>query len=659
MEYPVFCRPFFAAVSFLLHKARKFRVLSLLWVFLFSPVFLLPVRAQQEVPKKTRKIFLQAETFYQQNRLDQAAQMVEKVLQRSPDFVKAYFLQGDILAARKHLSASIKSYRKGLSIDSVSWPSAYYVLALREYKTGDYAAALQHIRHFLQLKNNPVFPEAMHLQQAAAFALQAEKHPEKTRLVRLDSLINTTADEYVNFVNENQSEMIFTRKKFFLKNGRKTFRETFYASVWKSGFWQKPQRMLFSWDSTLNMGAMSLSVDGRTMYFTGCSWPGGYGRCDIYVNRKRGRKWLYPEHLDRNVNTSSWEAQAVVSADGKKLFFASNRPGGKGGSDLWMCYRNPDGRWGKAINLGDSINTSGNEMAPFLHPDGRTLYFSSNGRPGLGGYDLYMSRLDAAGHWSKAVNLGYPVNTKADEINLFVSLDGRRAWLSSDRDTTHTGYDIYTFPVYKKMAPRKVLFVKGVVKDSLSGKRLSAAVVLTDLSSGKTVDSLMSDPVNGTFLVVLQDSTDYAFHILKKGYLIYSENINLKQFPAETSVNRTFFLQPVKKGAVMRLENIRFAFDQAVLSASAYPELNRLVRFLKENPRLNVLIVGYTDNAGSPAYNLKLSQARAKVVYDYLVSKGIDRARLKYKGLGNQHPVASNATARGRAVNRRTEIIIR
>ncbi|HFB62237.1 MAG TPA: hypothetical protein ENJ69_04570 [Bacteroidetes bacterium] len=417
--------------------------------------------------------------------------------------------------------------------------------------------------------------------------------------------------------------------------------------------------MRFPWDSTLDMGAMSLSVDGRTLYFTGCLWPGGFGRCDIYVSRKQGYRWRFPQHPGQPVNTAAWEAQAVVSADGKQLFFASNRPGGFGGSDIWMCRRRPDGRWGKAVNLGDSINTPGNEMAPFLHADGRTLYFSSNGRTGLGGYDLYLSRLNDAGKWLRAVNLGYPVNTRANEKTIFISLDGSRAWLSSDRDTLHTGYDIYAFPVYRKIRPQKVLFVKGTVRDALTGKKLAAAVVLTNLNTGKTADSLFSDAVTGRFLVVLRAGGNYAFDIAKKGYLLYSQNFDLKQFPGTRSVSKTFLLMPVKKGAEMRLHNIHFAFDSAVLQPTALPELTRLVRFLKNNPRLRVLIAGYTDNRGTPAYNLKLSQRRAKAVFDYLVSKGIAVQRLQYRGYGEQKPVAPNDTPRGRAANRRTEIVIR
>ncbi len=648
-------------------KQRKLTLSGLKWqtflsqcrIFLLTLLFSVVVQtvfAQHHAGKKTRKLFEQAKEAYRTGRFSQADVILRKVLKHDSLFVEAYLLQGDVFASGKEPGKAIMSYRKALAIDSVSYPAAYYVLARLEMKTGKYASALRHVRHYLKQAGGAAGAEK--LLQNAAFAVKAVQHPEKTHLMRLNNGINTPQNEYINFVNEDRTGLIFTRMEA-TEAGRSGFRESFYRSQRRENRWQRPQKMHFPWDSLRNMGAMSLSVDGRTMYFTGCSWPEGYGRCDIFVSRKRGYRWLYPQHPGPHVNTAAWDAQAVVSADGNRLFFASNRPGGKGGSDIWMCRRQPDGRWGKAINLGDSINTPGNEMAPFLHADGQTLYFSSNGRTGLGGYDLYLSRLNSAGQWTRAVNLGYPVNTRANEKNIFVSLDGRYAWLSSDRDTLSTGYDIYSFPVYRKIRPQKVLFVKGTVQDALTGKKLAGRVVLTDLTSGKTADSLVSDAVTGRFLLVLHTGRNYALDIVKEGYLIFSQNIDLKQFPHTVSIHKVFQLVPVQKGAVMRLQNVHFAFDSALLRPSALPELMQLVRFLKSHPRLQVLIAGYTDNRGRPAYNLTLSQQRAKAVFDFLVSKGIDPQRLQYKGYGDQNPVAANDTPEGRAANRRTEIVIR
>ena len=630
---------------------------------MFIPLVLLCVYnglAQQPVGKRTLKLFEQARMAYVSDRYTEARQFLSKLFKHDSSFVKAYLLQGDIWASQKQWQKAVFSYRQGLAKDSTSWPAAWFVLAGWEYRLGDYAPAVRHVRRYLRLEKQADLPRvaaARRLLNNALFAEHAVAHPEGAKPVPLPDIINTRQDEYINFVDAGQTRLVFTRKVFVMNGGKTSFREHFFQSDKKNGNWQLPGQMIFPWDSTLNMGAMSLSTDGRSMYFTGCSWPGGWGRCDIYVSRKRGRQWTVPDHLGRPVNTKGWESQAVLSADGKELFFASKRPGGKGGSDIWMCRRQPDGRWGSAENLGDSINTPGNEMAPFLFADGQTLYFSSDGRPGLGGYDLFVSRKNSKGKWMRAINLGFPVNSRANDINLFVALDGRRAWLSSDRDSAN--FNIYGLPVTGKMRPQKVLFVKGRVVDSVSGSPLEARVVLTGLSPGKTVDSVVSDPVTGEFLVVLQAGKDYAFNIQKKGYLLFSQNFNLKAFPAASSVDKTFRLAKIRSGAVMPLHNIRFGFDSAVLRPEAFPELERLVRLLKNNPGRKILIAGYTDNKGSDAYNLKLSQQRAQAVFDYLVSKGIDARRMQYKGFGKAHPLTSNDTPRGRALNRRTEIVFR
>ena len=645
-------------------RITLYRLESVFLLLLLFSFFILglenQLQAQSHPDKKTLKIFRQAEAAYQANDFAEAEFYLAKALKREPGFVKAYLLQGDIFASRKRLDKAVESYRRGLAIDSVSYPAAFFVLAGWEYKTGNYTASLHDIRYFLKFekKHTARDQKAEKLLQNATFAAYAVVHPQKISLRKLGDSINSPADEYINFVDEEQKQLIFTRKILVKQQEKPVYKEHFYKTLRHDSVWQKPKRMVFSWDSTWNMGAMSLSTDGRTMYFTGCYWPRGFGSCDIYVSRKRGTQWLFPKHLDGNVNTSRWEAQAVVSSDNRRLFFASKRPGGLGGSDIWMCIRQADGRWGKAVNLGDSINTPGNEMAPFLHADGQTLYFSSDGRTGLGGYDLYVSRLNSAGKWTKAVNLGFPVNTKANEMNVFVSLNGRCAWLSSDRDTAKTGFDIYSFPVYPQMQPGKVLYIKGIVQDAHSGKKLLANVILTDLTNNRTVDSVFSDAVTGSFLMVLHAGKDYAFNIQKKGYLIYSQRFNLKEFPDIISLNKIFALTPVTKGAVMRLQNIYFGFNRSVLQPSAYSELDKLVGFMKENPEIKILIAGYTDNTGSWDYNLKLSLERAKVVFDYLVSKGIDAKRMQYKGFGNRHPLLTNETPQGRAANRRTEIMI-
>jgi outer membrane protein OmpA-like peptidoglycan-associated protein len=321
-----------------------------------------------------------------------------------------------------------------------------------------------------------------------------------------------------------------------------------------------------------------------------------------------------------------------------------------------MSIRNKNGKWMPAVNLGDSINTAGDEMAPFLHADNQTLYFSSNGRPGMGGFDLYVSRKDSSGKWSSPSNLGYPINTKADELNLFAAMDGQYAWISSNRNGN---MDIYQFELFKKIQPQKTFFIKGTVIDNQTGEPLQAKVILTNLSTSKNIDSTWSSAADGHFLLVLHPGKELAFHILKKNYLFYSKHFTFEDTTDRHAVSAVFKLKPIQKNSTMQLENILFDFDSYTLRQEAYPELNLLTRLLKANPSVDILIAGYTDATGSQAYNQKLSTRRAKAVYDYLVSRGIDDKRLEYKGYGAVQIPNDKASPALRAKNRRTEIIIR
>jgi len=405
------------------------------------------------------------------------------------------------------------------------------------------------------------------------------------------------------------------------------------------------------------MGGVSFSPDGHMLYFTGCHWPNGKGSCDLYQSRRKDTTWQKPQPMGYNINTSRWESQGVVSSDNRMLIFASRRPGGKGGSDLWMSVRQKDGQWGRPVDMGDSINTPGNEMAPFLHPDNRTLYFASNDRTGMGGYDLYYSRKRKDGTWSKARNLGFPINTKWNEIGLFITPDGKRAWLSSDRE--HEGnFDLYTFVPESSMKPKPVVLYSGVVLDSRNHQPLQAKLVLSQLPDGMVTDSLYSGS-DGHFLLAVPVGSNVALHVVKSGYLFYSQHLDVLKAPAFTTKQMTILLSPVVSGNKMQLNNVYFEFDKAVLQKAAFPELNRVVDFMKQNPSVKIEIVGYTDDVGTAAYNLKLSEARAKAVYEYLVDHGIQADRMMYKGYGNTRPVGDNTTAAGRAANRRTEVLIR
>jgi outer membrane protein OmpA-like peptidoglycan-associated protein len=312
-----------------------------------------------------------------------------------------------------------------------------------------------------------------------------------------------------------------------------------------------------------------------------------------------------------------------------------------------------DGRWSPPVNMGDSINTPGNEMAPFLYADGKTLVFSSDGRGGLGGKDLFISRKNRAGIWSKAQNMGLPVNSSYHDINLIYSLDGKTVWVSSDRNGK--GYDIYKIPVYRRIKPFPVLFVNGRVIDSITGKSLNALVLVNDVISLKTIDSIKTDR-KGSFLLVLDHAGKYIFDIAAPGYLPFSQTIVFKDTGVVASeLHNEFRLKPLKKGETFVLRNVYFDLDRYSLTPASSVELNRLVAWLNENPNVHLFITGHTDNLGSKEHNKKLSEKRAYAVYHYLTNHGVDKKRLEYKGCGDENPLAPNDTEKNRRLNRRVE----
>jgi len=421
-----------------------------------------------------------------------------------------------------------------------------------------------------------------------------------------------------------------------------------------------PKLVDLSWrNNTLNMGTINFSTDGKTMYFTGCYWPNGFGSCDIYKSGSVGGKWLSPKNMGSTINTSTWDSQPIISSDNKRLYFSSKRAGGKGGSDIWMAIKLQNGQWSPPINMGDSINTDRDEMAPFLHADGKTLYFASTGHPGMGGYDLFVSRQDETGIWSQAKNIGYPTNTKANEIIIFSSLDGKRSWISSDREGGMGKYDIYYFDNYNLVEPQEIMYVRGTVIDKDTRKPISSTIEITNITNGETLNTALSDPINGEFLIVLLPGIDYAFNISSPGYLFYSENINLAtDSTGVSSVNKTFELSPIKSGSQITMNNIFFEFNSSDLLASSYTELDRLVKLLKAS-KINIYIIGHTDGIGTIDYNNKLSEKRAISVGKYLISKGISPSRLEYIAKGSSEPIADNSSEKGRAINRRTEILVK
>ncbi len=621
-----------------------------------------PASAQDPSTKsnKALKAYQKAEAAYFQRDYKLAEDQLIKATKRDDEFIEAWMLMGAIHYDQKTYNQAVVAYTKVLDIDSASIPMVYYMLGDLYYELEEYHLAARHYSSYLKFYGISEIRRRLAGQSLkhCKMAIEAIENPSNLP-VNMGPLINTTADEYINFVDETESSLFVTRKELesIDAHGRKQFSENFYLSLKHNGDWPSPKALNLSWLGQYNAGSMSLSVDGRSMYFTGCYWPGGLGSCDLYLSQKLGESWQVPMNMRRPINTNDWESQAVLSSDASRLFFASRRTGGKGGSDIWMSKKLNNGNWSPPINLGDSINTPDNEMAPFLHADGKTLYFSSNGHGGLGGYDLFVSRQDGVGRWQGVVNVGHPLNTSSDEINMFLNLEGTKAWVSSNRYGGYGGFDIYEVETDERMKPGRVVFFKGLVMDTNDRKPLDARVLVSDLQMGMSVDSTRADPISGYFMLALHPSKHYAINITYPGYLFYSENLDFISDTA-SSVEKEFLLKPLEKGKSIVLNNIFFDFNSSELKVSSQVELKRLYLLLRDNPSLKIRISGHTDNIGTDAYNQKLSLERALALRDYLLERAIDSERIEVLGHGSEKPLNTNDTEGGRAVNRRIEISI-
>jgi len=574
------------------------------------------------------------------------------------NFYEAYIMMGDVMAKQnKNFEASL-NYKAAVKIDSLFFKPVLFNLAKAEMMSGDYFNALVHFNAYLAQEGMSAKNRAFAVKNVknCEFAVKAIKKPVPFEPVNLGPGINTVDDEYWPSITADGQTLMFTRQPNPVTNPgfAGIVQEDFYISYFTNNTWQRAFNAGAPLNTSQNEGAQTLSSNGSYMYFTACNRPGGIGNCDIYFSAFKDGKWTEPSNLGLPVNTKHWESTPSISADGKTLFFSSSRPGGFGGKDIWMSTLNEKNQWTEPVNLGSNINTEGDEISPFIHFDGKTLYFASDGLVGMGGMDLFVTRLKEDNTWSVPQNLGYPINTFNDEMGLIIESGGQKAYFSSIRDKSK-GKDIFSFNLYEAARPNPVSYMKGKVFDKETGKLLMAEYELINLSTGKIMMKNVTDD-SGNFLVCLPSGYNYGINVTKPGYLFYSENFMFEgMHTASEPYIKRIILNPAKVGAKMQLSNVFYEVDSWQLKMESLSELDNLVALLLENKNLAMEIGGYTDSTGSDQYNKTLSQKRALSVVNYLIKKGISADRLKSIGYGNTAPLGDNVTSEGRKLNRRTE----
>ncbi|MCU4156954.1 PD40 domain-containing protein [Carboxylicivirga sp. A043] len=623
--------------------------------------------------KKAIASFEAAQSSYASNQLDEAIKYIDAAIKKESSFIEAYLLKADIYFSTQRYEDEVNALNNALAIDSTFFVPAIFNMGVAKYNTGQYDEVeywMNTYRHYNKNKRSKLNPDFWI--EKAEFAKNAIVNPVFIEPINLGENINSDLDEYWPSLSADGETMIYTvlvpqdplvdDVKALTKNAI-NFREDFYVSTKNGDQWQMREAVV-SINTMSNEGAQALSADGNWMFFTACGRKGGRGSCDIWFSKRSIDGWSQPTNLGAPVNTPFWESQPSFSSDGRTLYFVSSRPGGQGKKDIWKARIvgfKKDGTpfFGKVENMGEQVNSTGNENSPFIHHDNQTLYFSSDGWPGMGAMDLFYSKYEQKKGWQQPVNLGYPLNTENDEIGLVVSAKGDLGYFSSDGLHERDDKDLYQFSIPQQLRPTPVTYIKGKVLDHETSEVLSADIRINKLTTGVLAVNAITAPHSGEFLFCLPAGDTYALNIQKEGYLFYSDNFDVKE---NASIDKpqvlNVYLSKIKEGASFVLRNVFFASDSYELKSESHVELDYVVRLLQLNTSVIVEIGGHTDNEGSVSYNQVLSENRAKAVCNYLISKGIPESQLKYNGYGFSQPVVSNATEEGKAQNRRTELKI-
>lgn len=608
-----------------------------------------------KVNKKAVQLYNRSQIQGADDKFKEGIESLKEAVAIDNRYEDAYLSLAGMYSELKNYQEAVDNYKIAKSIDSIYFLDYNLTYSINLAGLGKFEEALQVLHDFTSIPNlnESSLRSAAYRYKTYRFAIdQAKKDTTAYKFEphNMGDSINTAVPEYFPAISLDGNHLVFTRRV----NGTN---EDFYQSDRKPGGWTRAKPLEGNINSPNNEGALNISQDGQWLIFTGCNFQNGFGSCDLFISYLTPEGWSAAENMGPNFNTEFWESGPSLSPDKRDLYFTSNRPGGFGGNDIYVSHRQENGRWSPPENMGPNINTAGDESAPFIHADNKSLYFTSNALPGYGGDDLFVVRRTATGDWGIPENLGYPINTIENEGSLVVAADGKTAYYASDRADTRGQLDLYSFELRDDIRPARTIWVRGRVFDKNTGKGLPSSVELGDLRNKRIVSKLQTDET-GNYLTTLPMGNDYAFNVNRKGYLFFSGNFMLSNPAADSVYQMDIPLQPIEANASMVLKNIFFEVNQFELKAASQIELDDVVKLMKENPLVSIQINGHTDNVGKPADNLLLSENRAKSVVNYLKSKGVDPRRLSFKGFGDTQPVAPNTTDAGRAKNRRTELKI-
>lgn len=644
----------------------RFAIAYVLAVLLSCSLPMVATAQQSDrVDRRTRQLFEESMLHLRQGAYDQAITGLSQAISRDSNYAEAHQALADLYRKQAAYAAAARHYQRVLALNPDLTPTTLFGLGESLLHTGRYQEALEALNLYeARFPNEPdrtklsrkyIQDCRFSLAYFAAFDRDTTLSTAAANPINFGKAVNTHQDEYFPKLTADRQTMIFTRKS----DSKENF---FQSTVDSDGTWQTATLLRGDINSRhFNEGAHCISPDGKYLYFTGCNRPDGLGSCDIYVSRWENGHWGTPHNLGPTINTRGWEAQPALSADGRTLYFVSNRAGGEGGYDIWKAQLDEDGNWGIPTNLGPKINTPFDESAPFIHADNQTLYFTSNGWPGFGDKDIFRSHRDSTGQWGTPVNMGSPINDHTEQSAWTVSMNGEQAYFASRTGSGEGGLDIYWVDLPHALRPARVAYLQGLVTDAQSGLPLPGALVrIADVATATQTYSGVADEVDGSFLAPMTFGKTYALHITHPGYLLHSRTYALDDSASfrQDAYQLVVALLPAKPGHTEVLQNVFFETGKYELLAESRTELAQLFDFLQSNPDLEIEIGGHTDSTGGAEANQRLSEQRANAVRDHLIELGIAPHRIRAVGYGQYQPIASNTTAEGRRQNRRTDFRI-
>ncbi|MEJ0028955.1 MAG: OmpA family protein [Bacteroidota bacterium] len=589
--------------------------------------------------KKAIEFYLEADKHRVRFEYKAAIDLLNQAIAKDKDFFEAYLRLAFCYKETKNLPKAYETAKKGLALTSeLRWQKGFWIeICDVALKLGDYRTVVGYAEQYLQNEqiNKPRIDQLKLWKASAEYSLQNMHSDVKFDAAPLSDTLNIFPQQYFPALTADEEEMIFTRRLGMNDEDDEDIVVSYKDSL---GRWSRPQPISPNINTPYDEGTSTVSADGRLLIFPICR--NSNGSCDLYESHKTGDVWSRPKNLGPQVNSAAWDSQPSLSADGRILYFVSSRRGGLGSADIYVSVQHSPGVWTKARNLGAGINTPYEERSPFIHPNGRTLFFATDGRVGFGGSDIFWSDW-ADSTWTKPANFGYPINDYNDQYSLIISPDGNRGYYSHDESDGHSKIYEFHVPAEYRLKYRSNA-VKGIVRDRSTKQPLKADIELYDIEKDELMLLVSSDSITGKYLMVLTQGADYGLYVNSPGYLFQSLNFD---YEVETDLEPLIIdveLDKASTGASVILKNIFFDTDKFNLRDKSKTELNRISRFLTDNPKIKVEISGHTDDQGAAAYNQQLSQKRAKSVSEFLISKGIDASRMKEIGYGSKRPLKPN-----------------